>query len=152
MKTLKTLIKLNKNKLDVILRKLDYLESEKLRLEQKKQSLEEEADNEVKKHSGTPYAYMLERYMQHFRQTIKRVEAQIHQHNLEIELLRQNLRDQYAELKKFEIALERKKQVEIERQRKSEVKALDEFSTNKFIYSEPPRGKPHGIKSASRVQ
>lgn len=35
MKTLNTLIKLNKNKLDVILKKLEYIESEKLRLEQK---------------------------------------------------------------------------------------------------------------------
>ena len=73
MKTLNTLIKLNKNKLDVILKKLDYIESEKLRLEQKQQSLEDEAESEVKKYSGTPYAYMLDRYMQSFRNIIKRI-------------------------------------------------------------------------------
>jgi len=135
MKTLNTLIKLNKNKLDVILKKLDYIESEKLRLEQKQQSLEDEADSEVKKYSGTPYAYMLDRYMQSFRNIIKRIEVQIHQHSLEIEFLRRSLREQYAELKKFEIALERQKQVELEKQRKLEAKTLDEFSTNKFIYT-----------------
>mgnify|MGYP001081261244 CR=1 FL=1 len=135
MKTLNTLIKLNKNKLDVILKKLDYIESEKLRLEQKQQSLEDEAESEVKKYSGTPYAYMLDRYMQSFRNIIKRIEVQIHQHSLEIEFLRLSLREQYAELKKFEIALERQKQVELEKQRKLEAKTLDEFSTNKFIYT-----------------
>ena len=135
MKTLNTLIKLNKNKLDVILKKLDYIESEKLRLEQKQQSLEDEAESEVKKYSGTPYAYMLDRYMQSFRNIIKRIEVQIHQHSLEIEFLRRSLREQYAELKKFEIALERQKQVELEKQRKLEAKTLDEFSTNKFIYT-----------------
>jgi flagellar biosynthesis chaperone FliJ len=135
MKTLKTLIKLNKNKLDVILKKLEYIESEKLRLEQKQRSLEDEAESEVKKHSGTPYAYMLDRYMQSSRNIIKRIEVQIHQHSLEIEFLRQNLKVQYAELKKFEIALERQKQVELEKQRKLEAKTLDEFNTNKFIYT-----------------
>lgn len=78
---------------------------------------------------------MLDRYMQSSRNIIKRIEVQIHQHSLEIEFLRQNLKVQYAELKKFEIALERQKQVELEKQRKLEAKTLDEFNTNKFIYT-----------------
>tara|TARA_B110000503_G_scaffold142861_1_gene241328 strand:- start:8747 stop:9166 length:420 start_codon:yes stop_codon:yes gene_type:complete len=139
MKTLKTLIKLNKNKLDVILKKLEYNESERARLEQKKQGLEDKTENEIKKHSGTQYAYMLDRYMQSSKKMIKRVEAQIQQHVLDIETLRHNLSKQYAELKKFEIALERQEQLELEKQKKIDAKNLDEFSTNKFIYTKLKR-------------
>ena len=135
MKALKTLIKLNKNKLDNILRRLDYVESEKTRLEEKKLEIEADAEREIKKYSATPYAYMLDRYMQNSRKTMQRIDAQIQQYILEIEGLRQDLRDQYAELKKFEIALENKKKIELKKQRKMEAKDLDEFNINKFIYN-----------------
>jgi flagellar export protein FliJ len=136
MKTLKTLIKLNKNELDKTLREIDHLETEKSRLELKKKMLEEEAEAEAKKYSTSQYAYMLDIYMQQSRKVMQRIDAQILQTSLAIDKYRSILRDQYAEFKKFEIALENKKKQEAIKQKKIEAKFVDEFNTNKFIFDQ----------------
>jgi flagellar export protein FliJ len=134
MKTLKTLIKLSKNALDKTLREIDHLETEKSRLELKKKTLEEEAEAEVKKYSTSQYAYMLDIYMQQSRKLMQRIDAQILQTSLSIDKYRSILRDQYAELKKFEIALENKKKLKALKLKKIEDKFVDEFNINKFIF------------------
>lgn len=134
MKALKTLIKLNKNQLDKTLRQIDHAEKEKARLELKKKTVEEEAEAEVQKYSKSQYAYMLDRYLENSRKILQRIDAQILQASLSIDKLRSVLRDQYAELKKFEIALDNKKKLEAAKLKKIEDKFVDEFNTNKFIF------------------
>ena len=136
MKTLKTLIKLNKTELDKTLREIDRCEAEKFRLKLKKKTVEEEAEAEAKKYSTSQYAYMLDIYMQQSRKIMQRIDAQILQTSLSIDKYRSVLRDQYAELKKFEIALENKKKLEALKQKKIEAKFVDEFNTNKFIFDQ----------------
>ncbi|MDA9163710.1 hypothetical protein N9N97_02385, partial [Rickettsiaceae bacterium] len=132
MKSLKTLIKLNKDKLDKILRKIEYAEIEKTRLYSKKKQVEEEAEQEVRKYSVSQYAYMLDSYMQNTRKLLKRIDLQIIDINTYIGRMREELAYQYADLKKFEIALENKQKIEQEKIKKAEAKYLDEFNTNKF--------------------
>lgn len=134
MKTLTTLIKLHKNQLDKILRQIEHAESEKVRLELKKKAVEEEAEAEVQKYSISQYAYMLERYLENSRKLLQRIDVQILQASLSIDKLRSVLRDQYSELKKFEIALENKKKLEVIKFKKTENKFTDEFNVNKFIF------------------
>lgn len=134
MKTLTTLIKLHKNQLDKILRQIEHAESEKVRLELKKKAVEEEAETEVQKYSISQYAYMLERYLENSRKLLQRIDVQILQASLSIDKLRSVLRDQYSELKKFEIALENKKKLEVIKFKKTENKFTDEFNVNKFIF------------------
>ena len=136
MKALKTLIKLNKNQLDKTLRQIDLAEKEKARLEQKKKTVEEEVEGEIQKYSKSQYAYMLDRYLDNSRKILKRIDAQILQASLSIDKLRSVLRDQYAELKKFEIALDNKKKLEAAKLKKIEDKFVDEFNTNKFIFDQ----------------
>lgn len=136
MKALKTLIKLNKNQLDRTLRQIDHAEQEKARLELKKKTTEEEAEAEVQKYSKSQYAYMLDRYLENSRKILQRIDAQILQTSLSIDKLRSVLRDQYAELKKFEITLENKKKLEAAKLKKIEDKFIDEFNTNKFIFDQ----------------
>ncbi|CAN0603066.1 unnamed protein product, partial [Ectocarpus sp. 12 AP-2014] len=134
MKTLTTLIKLHKNQLDKILRQIEHAESEKVRLELKKKAVEEEAETEVQKYSISQYAYMLERYLENSRKLLQRIDVQILQASLSIDKLRSVLREQYSELKKFEIALENKKKLEVIKFKKTENKFTDEFNVNKFIF------------------
>lgn len=136
MKALRTLIKLNKNQLDKTLRDIDRAEAEKARLELRKKATEEEAEAEVQKYSASQYAYMLDIYLQNSRKILQRIDAQILQTSLSIDKFRSILRDQYAELKKFEIALENKKKLEALKQKKIEDKFVDEFNTNKFIFDQ----------------
>lgn len=132
-KTLKTLIKLHKNKLDKILKDVEFKESEKLRLEEKKTLIEEELDQEIEKYSATEFSFMLEKYVETSRKLIKRIEAQINQLETIITKLRIDLREQYSELKKYEIAFSNKQLLELEALKKYEAKQLDEFSINKFV-------------------
>lgn len=136
MKTLTTLIKLHKNQLDKILRQIEHAESEKVRLELKKKAVEEEAETEVQKYSISQYAYMLERYLENSRKLLQRIDVQILQASLSIDKLRSVLRDQYSELKKFEIALENKKKLEVIKFKKTENKFTDEFNISKFIFDQ----------------
>jgi flagellar protein FliJ len=134
MKTLKTLIKLHKRALDKTLREIEQYEEEKSKLELHKQKVEEESAAEAEKYSASQYAYMLDRYLQNSRKVLQRIDAQLLRISLSIDKLRSVLRDQYAELKKFEIALENKKKLEIIKQKKIESKFVDEFNINKFVF------------------
>lgn len=131
-KTLKTLIKLYKNKLDKILKDIELNESEKSRLLDKKALTEEELNQEIEKYSATEFSFMLEKYVENSRKILKRLEAQINQLETIIARLRIDLKDQYSELKKYEIAFANKQSIEQERLKKYEAKELDEFSINKF--------------------
>ena len=91
-KTLKTLIKLHKNKLDKILKDIESKESEKLRLEEKKILIEEELNQEIEKYSTTEFSFMLEKYVETSRKLIKLIEAQINQLETMIIKLRIDLR------------------------------------------------------------
>ena len=150
MKSLKTLIKLNKDKLDKILRKIEYAEIEKTRLYSKKKQVEEEAEQEVRKYSASQYAYMLDSYMQNTRKLLKRIDLQIIDINTYIGRMREELAYQYADLKKFEIALENKQKIEQEKIKKAEAKYLDEFNTNKFALEQRKLAKSVLAKKISK--
>jgi flagellar biosynthesis chaperone FliJ len=133
MKSLKTLIKLSKNKLDKTLLQIDRYEKEKSRLESKKLLLDREIEEEISKYSRSQYAYMLDRYMDNTRRIIQRIDAQILQISSSIDRLRTILYEQYSELKKFELALEHKNRQGLEKIKKIEEKIIDEFNINRII-------------------
>ncbi len=132
-KALKTLIKLNKNKLDKILKDIEFQETEKNRVISKKLHIENEVRLEIDKYSNTEYSFMLQKYIENSDRIIKSLNAQIQRLNEIIQKLRLSLRDQYSELKKFEIALEKKLQLEFEKEKKLETKKLDEFGINQYL-------------------
>lgn len=136
MKTLKTLIKLSKNNLDQTLAELNNLEKEKTRLMNKKHKFEAEMAEESKKYSTSEYAYMLDKYLDSSHKTLLRIDVQIRRSISSIEKVQATLREQYSELKKFEIALENRIKLEAEKQKKLEDKALDEFNINKFAINQ----------------
>ncbi len=132
-KALKTLIKLNKNKLDKILKDIEFQEAEKNRVTNKKLTIENEVRLEIDKYSNTEYSFMLQKYIEHSEKIIKSLNAQIERLNEIIHKLRSSLRDQYSELKKFEIALEKKLSLELEKEKRLETKKLDEFGINQYL-------------------
>lgn len=132
-KGLKTLIKLNKNKLDKILKDIEFQEAEKNRVTNKKLNIENEVRLEIDKYSNTEYSFMLQKYIENSDNIIKSLNAQIQRLDEIIHKLRLALRDQYSELKKFEIALEKKLSLELEKEKKLETKKLDEFGINQYL-------------------
>ncbi len=133
-KALKTLIKLNKNKLDKILKEIKAQETERANVIERKNILCREIDFEVEKYSLTEFSYMLEKYIEQSTKQINRMDAQIDRFDRILVLLRKDLQDQYSELKKFEIALDNRKLQDFNKDKALEAKQIDEANISKFYY------------------
>jgi len=136
MKVLQTLVKLNKSKLDKVLAKIKKVEQEKANLILRKDKIKKESEEEANKYSNSQYAYMLDQYLQNSRKLQTRIQAQIDRLDKDLEFLQQELKEQFSELKKFEIALENKKHLVQTKIKQQETKYLDELNTNKFAYNQ----------------
>lgn len=134
MKTLKTLIKLNKNTLEKILIDINKSENEKSLLNDHSNKLKEEVAKEESNYHGSDYSFMLEKYLDTCRKKQARIKAQIIRLEKYIEKRRIELHDQYAELKKYEIALQNKQRQEYIKMQKEETKNLDEFGAKQHFY------------------
>jgi flagellar FliJ protein len=132
MKTLKILIRLHKKQLDDLLRKINKLEEQKDNLAKTLSYLEEQAKKELEEYYDSPYAFMLEKYLQNFADTKKQLTESIGRIDKLIETLRHELQDKFAELKKFEIALAKERNKQQILIRAAETKSLDEFNVSKF--------------------
>ena len=132
MKSLKTLIKLHKKKLDDLVKQINNLEEKKNIYETRLKKLQAEILIELKKYTGTEYAFMLDNYMKSAEGREQKFKEQIKEFEQQISVLRAELAEQFAELKKFEIALQNRINIEKEKERQAEVKNLDEFNSIKY--------------------
>ena len=135
MKSLNTLIKFNKTKLDQILMEIKKAEEEKALLVISAEKLAEEVRKEVETYHGSEYSFILEQYLENTSKIQSRTKSQIERLEMHIENRRQALSEQYAELKKYEIAMQNKQKKENLNAQKIETKFLDEFGANKYIYN-----------------
>ncbi len=133
MKSLRTLIKLHKNQLDEMLVKMNKLEAKKQDLTMSLDKIIKEAQQEAEKYFKSPYAYMLDNYLQQAEENKQKLSEQIEQVNQDILVLYEQLHDKFAELKKFEIALQNRLSEQQNLLKKAELKILDELNTMKFI-------------------
>ncbi|MFK7973549.1 MAG: hypothetical protein AB8B66_01615 [Rickettsiaceae bacterium] len=127
-KSLKTLIKLNKNKLDNIVKLIQLRESELQKVIDKQVQLQTEIELETEKYCLSEYSFMLEKYLENSRKLTKKLEAKNIQLEGIIQKLRGALKDQYSDLKRFEIALAKKEKEEQIDLQILENKKLDEFN------------------------
>jgi flagellar biosynthesis chaperone FliJ len=132
MKSLQTLIKLHKKKLDDLVTEINNLEKNKQNFINTLEHLKIEQRLEQEKYSGSEYAFMLDSYLKQSEIDKKRLSDQIKRLELDLQLLQPKLEKQFAELKKFELALEKRVKKEQEKLKVVETKMLDEFNTNKF--------------------
>lgn len=132
MKTLKTLIKLHKKKLDDLLVQITDLEGQKKRLEKILEQMLLDAEHELQSHAATEYAFMLDQYLNYIRKQQKLCTKQITDLEKHIASLRGDLFDQFGELKKLEITLQKKQQAIKLAAEKAENKALDEMTILRY--------------------
>ena len=132
MKTLKTLIRLHQKQLDDLLKKINNLEEQKNNLSKTLQYLENQVTKELEEYCGGRYAFMLEKYLKNMENKKKQLIEHIENTDRQIQSLRSELHDKFAELKKFEIALQNHLKREQNLLKVAETKFLDEFNTNQF--------------------
>lgn len=129
MKSLKTLIKLSKNKLDKIAAEINEIEEEKAVLLNKLNLIIEEVETETKFYDSE-YAFMFEKYLDKMQKKQEVINLQIRRLEVYIEKKRELLREEYSELKKYEIVLQKKQKEEYLKIQKDEAKFLDSFALN----------------------
>lgn len=131
MKALKTLVKFNKTKLDEILVEIKKAEEEISLLTTQANNLAKEINEEINNYHRSEYSFMLEQYLENTSKKQARIKMRIEKLEFYIAGRQQALTEQYAELKKYEIALKNKQKLEYLQIQKAETKLLDEFGTNK---------------------
>lgn len=130
MKGLLTLIKLSKRTLDELRRKMTSLENQKAQLEQAIVNLRKEVEEEMKMAAQRPemgnffggFAKRMRQRELDLRAEISKVEQQILSLSEEITLA-------FADLKKYEIALENHKAREREKATRRETELMDEIAS-----------------------
>lgn len=129
MKGLKTLIRLSRRGLDELRRGMAALENQKSRLEQAILHLRQEVEAEMVKAAQTPemgnffggFARRMQQREQELRAEIVKLDAQM-------QALAGEIRTAFAELKKYEIALENAQAREREAAARRETEAMDEIA------------------------
>ncbi len=133
MKTLKTLVKLQKKQLDDLLLQIAAKVAKKDAIEEKMKSMQDEAEEEKQRYQGsTEYAFMLSQYLDYTTKQEKLYTKEMTELDREIDVMRDDLFNQFGELKKLEITLERRIQAEKLAASKAEDKALDEMTVLRY--------------------
>lgn len=132
MKTLKTLIRLHKKQIDDLVKEIGLLEEQRRRFVQSLEDLKKQVVIEIKHYAGSEYVFMLDNYLKSAEKNRKRLIIEIAQAEKNIESLRDILREQFGELKKFEIAMQKRQYQEKIKLLKEESKLMDEFGITKF--------------------
>ena len=109
MKTLNILIKVQKQKLDIVRRNLAGLESQVAQLEILDTNLEKDLAEEIKlADSSAELSGFFGDYIKRVRQRQDRIRSEIRELNIQIEMAREAVRAEYSEQLKYEQLLERK--------------------------------------------
>lgn len=133
MKTLDTLIRLHKRKLDELRRNMVALENQKVQLQQAIKNLQQELENEVKLAGKQPemanffgeFAKRIKSRQETLRQEIVALDVKINNLNKEIF-------EAFTELKKYEIAKENAKLRQREEANRKETIMLDEIASQQY--------------------
>ena len=133
MKGLNTLIKLHRRTLDELRRKMVSLENQKAQLLQASAKLSEELAAEIRMASKTPE---MGRFFGDFSNRIKKrqaeLAAEVQKLDKQMETLNVEIREAFAEVKKYEIALENAKQRIAAEGERRETIAMDEMAGQQF--------------------
>jgi len=127
MKTLATLIRLQKQKLDVLRRRLGVLQNQRARQVAKDESLVAERERELQLAGKTPeMGGFFGNFAKRIRQRREEIAAEIVRIDEQINATTDQVRDVFGEMKKYEIALENRRKAETLERHRKDVSRLDE--------------------------
>lgn len=133
MKSLKTLIRLQKQKVDELRRKMTVLENQKAQLIAQEKSLAAELERELALASQQPeMGGFFGDFAERIRRKREQVAGNIRQVDVHIADLQNMIRDAFGELKKLEISEERRKERLKREQEAKESAQLDEVAIMQY--------------------
>ncbi len=146
MKTLSTLISLSQEKIDEKRKKIAALDSEKTSYEMSLAKLKEEIEREQQfvdslrsSNSSALNLQILSSYENYYAQNLRsqsNTSEQIKRLDGRLETLREELREVFLEMKKYEILQESQKLEQLQSEQKSEEKEIEEINASSFNHSQ----------------
>lgn len=110
MKTLNTLVKVQKQKLDTVRRNLASLESQVAQLQALDKTIEKELATEIQlADTSAELSGFFGDYIKRVRERQQRIRQEIRELDVQVEMTREALRAEYSEQLKYEQLLEQKK-------------------------------------------
>ncbi len=132
MKTLSTLIRLQKQRLDALRRRLAVLQNQRSALEEKDTALMQELQRELELGSQQPE---MGGFFGNFAARIKQKRIEIATEIIRIDQFitaaTDQIRESFADMKRYEIALELRKKAEITERQRKETNRLDEVAAQR---------------------
>lgn len=133
MKTLKTLIKLHQQRLDVLRRQMGSLESQKAQLLAMVKRIREEMTREIELAQKTSeLGVFFGDYVKRIRNREVSANKEVQELEKKMDQLRDQIRDAFIELKKYETALDNRKKAAKKEQAKKETLQLDEVASQRY--------------------
>ncbi|MEI7669568.1 MAG: flagellar export protein FliJ [Pseudomonadota bacterium] len=133
IKSLKTLIRLQKHKIDNLRRELSPLLEELRQLEFAKEKLQQELIKEIETINNNPeFGGFFGAYSANVKERIEKISSEIIRVNSEIEKKRSELSEEFSEQKKYELALESEKKRILENEKRLENLELDEIAMRQY--------------------
>jgi hypothetical protein len=134
VKTMNTLIKLHKRRVDVLRREMVALEEERRQLLQVSERLREEHAREMRLATAEPkMAGFFGAYSARIRQRQENIAQEVKRLDAAIEAKAQAIREEFSEQKKYEIAREHAKKREAQDVRARLQQRFDEIGTQQYI-------------------
>lgn len=131
IKSLKTLIKIGKRNLDDLVIEKGSLISKKESNERKISQLISNLHSEQQKYYNSEFAIYIESYKKDTENKCQILVQEINNINNKIQEIEDNIREKFAEVKRFEILLDKKIHEQKDKEEKEEAKNLDEIATLK---------------------
>lgn len=132
MKALKTLIKLNKKKLDELLINkktiLGVIDNFNLKIKY----IDSQIKTEMEAHTSSEFSIFLENFVTSSSKKLEKLKYDVVSFQRSILILESQISEQYSELKRFEIILAKEKEKELKKEKVLETKVLDELTIIKF--------------------
>lgn len=137
MKSINTLIKLNSRELDELRKAIASLEDEKDRLINDNNRMEEQLQREHALASSDPeMGIAFANYRRFVRAKQTEISKSIRNIDKKIEILKDDIADKFSEVKKYEVLLATRLNIEKKNQQDIETKELNEIALNHYLNSE----------------
>lgn len=137
MKALHTLIKIQKNNIDMIMQEISLLNDSIDTIDQLIQQVKDEMQKEKQEFYLEPtFAGSLDKFLQNANKKVTNLDNQKQELLLSQEALREKLQDEYSKLKRYEIALENRQKQQRLRIEKLAENALNETSIIMYNYKQ----------------
>lgn len=126
--SLLTLVKITKKEIDSLLLEKKDIQKKIEDCENFLKELQKKILEEKQKHTSSEYAYFLEPFLKASVSQENQVKFLLEKLNAELDKIEEKIREAFAEQKRFEIIIKKKKLEEVKKSQEKETKFLDELN------------------------